>query len=191
MKMEPLNSGDLRIWMTDEELCLWGLTFEDMKADTVNTQRAIRRLLGVARQRLPFPTGSSVLVEALPLEGGCLFLFSSSGRLAMATVPQLYTLDSAEAVLQFGQTLSIAQPELPPASLYRQGDTYVMILYAGFGDTDACRRLLREFGYQTGEGYAAASYIEEHGQPITVGDALSRLCAAYGSYPPTPSRHPL
>ena len=184
MKIEPLSSGDLRIWMTDEEQYRWGLCLKDMKVGTAGTERAIRRLLGVARQRLPFHSSGNVLVEALPLEGGCLFLLSSPDRLAPAAkVPQIYALDSAEAVMQLGETLSVAKYNgLPPASLYRQGDAYVLILYAGLGNAGGCRRVLQEFGRRTGEGYAAASYIEEHSQPITVGNALQRLCAAYGSH---------
>ncbi len=187
MKIESLDSGDLRIWMTDDELCRWGLRLDDMKAGTPETNRAIRRLFGVARQRRPFYSTGSVLVEALPLEGGCLFLFSTPHRPAPpAALPQVYALDSAEAVLQFGERLSAKQQEsLPPASLYRQGERYVLILYMGLGTAGSCRRLLQEFGYCTGEGYVAAAYIEEHSQPITVGDALQRLCAAYGSLPPT------
>ena len=187
MKIESLDSGDLRIWMTDEELCRWGLRLEEMKAGNPKTNRAIRRLLGVARQRQPFYSGGSVLVEALPLDGGCLFLFSTPDRFApTAALPQVYALDSAETVLQFGERLSEKQGEcLPPASLYRQGDAYALIVYTAIGKADGCRRLLQEFGHCTGEGYVAAAYIEEHSQPITVGDALWRLSAAYGSSPPT------
>lgn len=188
MRIEPLSSGDLRIWMTDDELCRWGLRLDDMKAGSPDANRAIRRLLGIARQRQPFYSNGSVLVEALPLEGGCLFLFSTPERcVPTAALPQVYTLDSAEAVLQFGERLSAKQQEsLPPASLYRQGEGYVLILYTGLGTAGGCGRLLQEFGRCTGEGYVAAAYVEEHSQPITVGDALQRLCAAYGSPPPTP-----
>ncbi|MBR5540554.1 MAG: adaptor protein MecA [Clostridia bacterium] len=192
MKMEPLSSGDLRIWMTDGELCRWGLHPEELKAGSAGAQRAMRRLLGIARQRLPFRSNGNVLVEALPLEGGCLFLFSSPGSSTpTVTLPQIYALESAEAVLQIGQTLSaLLHDDLPPASLYRQGDAYVLILYAGLGTTGICTRVLQEFGYRMGEGYAAVSYIEEHSQPITVGNALQRLCLAYGSHSPTPP-HPV
>ena len=187
MKIEPLSSGDLRIWMTDDELCRWGLRLDEMKAGTPGVNRAIRRLLGVARQRRPFYSNGSVLVEALALEGGCLFLFSAPDRPSEpAALPQVYALDSAEAVLQFGERLSAkGQEYLPPASLYRQGEGYALILYRGLGMSGGCRRLLQEFGHCTGEGYVAAAYVEEHSQPITVGDALQRLCAAYGSLPPT------
>ncbi len=187
MKIEPLSSGDLRIWMTDDELCRWGLRLDEMKVGTPATNCAIRRLLGVARQRQPFYSNGSVLVEALPLEGGCLFLFSTPDRCApTAALPQVYALDSAEAVLQFGERLSAnRQDSLPPASLYQLGDGYVLILYVGLGTAGGCRRLLQEFGRCTGEGYVAAAYIEEHSRPITVGNALQRLCTAYGSPPLT------
>lgn len=188
MKIEPLSSGDLRIWMTNDELCRWGLRLEEMKAGTPETTRAIRRLLGIARQRQLFFSHGSVLVEALPIDGGCLFLFSSPDHPApTAALPQVYTLDSAETVLQLGKRLSTKpQASLPRASLYRQGEKYVLILYAGLGTVSGCCRLLQEFGCRTSEGYVAAAYIEEHSQPITIGNALQRLCAAYGSPPLTP-----
>ena len=71
MKIEPLNSGDLRIWMTDDELCRWGLRLDDMKAGKPETSRTIRRMLGIARQRQAFSGNGSVLVEALPLVCFC------------------------------------------------------------------------------------------------------------------------
>ena len=116
-----------------------------------------------------------------------MFLFSAPDRLlSAAALPQIYTLDSAEAVLQLGEQLSVNREEgLPPASLYRQGEGYVLILYAGLETADGCRRLLQEFGHRAGEGYVAAAHVEEHSQPITVGNALQRLCAAYESPPPT------
>lgn len=186
MKIDPLNSGDLRIWMTDDELCRWGLRLDEMKAGTPEATRTIRRLLGIARQRRSFDSHGSVLVEALPLEGGCVFLFSAPDRLLPTALPQIYTLDSAEAVLQLGEQLHAKHQEgLPPASLYRQGKGYALILYAGLDTVGGCRRLLQEFGHCTGEGYVAAARIEEHNQAITIGNALQRLCEAYGSPPPT------
>ena len=192
MKIELLNSGDLRIWMNDEELCRWGLPIDSMQVGTPQTNRAIRRLLGVARQRFVFPVGRSVLVEALPVEGGCLFLFSTPARsLPVIALPQVYILDSAETVLRFGETLStLPDRDLPPTSLYRQGEEYVLILYDGLGKTGDFQCLLQEFAYRLGEGFGVVSYIEEHSHPITIGDALQRLSAAYGSHPPAPPHLP-
>lgn len=187
MKMEPLSSGDLRIWMNNEELCRWGLHIADMKAGDPATDRALRRLLGLAKQRFLFYPSGTVTVEALPFDGGCLFLFSGHHRAAAVMLPQVYTLESADALLSFAKTLSAEDVgRLPYASLYREGERYVLIVYAGLGAPNNIRRLLGEFGTPAGEGYATASYVEEHLQAVTVGDALHRLCRAYEC--PVPER---
>lgn len=182
MKMEPLKSGDIRIWMDDDELHRWGLHPEALRTGAPSVRRAMHRLLAIARQRLEFRTEGDILVEALPLDGGCLFLFSAQSRWAATPPPQVYALEDAEALLTFAEQLpSIAVGSLPAASLYRQASGYTLILYAGFGAQTDCNRLLSEYGHRIGEGHTAASYIEEHAIPITIGNALHRLCAVYGS----------
>ena len=190
MKMEPLNSGELRIWMTSNELARWGLNTDTMQVGEPSTDRALRRLLAVARQRMVFPEGT-VTVEALPLEGGCLFLFSGCRQKFWAVAPRVYRLETAEDLLQFAQTLHAAHKStvLPCASLYRQKQGYLLIVYAGFGPIRRVCRFAEEFGTFVGEGEAVAALIEEHTAAVTVGDALNRLCEAYESPQPV-QRHP-
>ncbi len=180
MKMEPLNSGDLRVWMTNAELRRWGLEMEHMQDGSPTTERALIRLWRIARSRMPCAVGGRVTVEALPLSGGYLFLFSCTA--ADTAQAQVFSLDSAEAVLQLGDALA-AQPQsaLPFASLYRQDAQYLLIVYAGFGTARRCCRLLEEYGECIGEGDTAVATVEEHATAVTVGDALHRLCAACGS----------
>ncbi len=190
--MEPLGSGDLRIWMTDTELSRWGLSLDDMRQGTPTAESAMRRLLGVARQRLVFPTDGQVLVEALPLDDGCVLVFSTGRHRAppVAALPQVYRLPSAEALLQFAEVLAGGEhPSLPASSLYRRDDVYYLILYTGLGPVTDCRRLLQEFAERVGEGQAAASFITEHTVPVAVGDALHQLLTVYESRRPTPP-HP-
>ena len=192
MKMEPLGSGDLRIWMTDTELSRWGLSLDDMRQGTPTADRAVRRLLGVARQRLVFHADGQIQVEVLPISDGCVFLFTADRPRPPATtaLPQIYHIASAEELLQLGQVLA-ATPgaSLPAASLYRSGEGYYLIVYAGLGPITGYRRLLHEFGTCVGEGHAAASFIAEHTEAVTVGEALYQLLTAYGSRLPTPP-HP-
>ncbi len=192
MKMEPLNSGELRIWMTNGELERWGLNTENMQAGEPSTDRALRRLLAVARQRMTFSSDGIVTVEALPLEGGCLFLFSGCRRKVVTTAPQIYRIDTADTLLQFAQTLAQTNryAPYPCTSLYRQNDQYFLIVYAGLGPTRRVCRIAEEYGTRIGEGETTAAMIEEHASLITVGDALNRLCEAYGSLQQVPQHRP-
>ena len=162
-----------------------------MQAGEPSTDRALRRLLAVARQRMTFSSNGVVTVEALPLDGGCLFLFSGCCQKAVAAAPQIYRIDSADSLLQFAQTLARINryTPYPCASLYRQKNRYFLIIYTGLGSARCVCRVAEEYGTWYGEGETAAAMIEEHTVPITVGDALNRLCEAYGSLQPV-RQHP-
>ena len=178
MKIEPLHSGNLRIWMTDDDCRRWGLW--DLRAP--ETPRVLRRLLEVARQRVPFQTSGRICLEMLPLDGGCLLLVRAQERPFPSALPQVYAMDSADALLQLGEALAAKGGSLPPASLYDLEGQYVLVVFSG--ETPS----LCDWGVLRGTGYAAVAYVEEYGRPITVGDALHRLSAAYESRPPTLSR---
>ncbi|MBR2339023.1 MAG: hypothetical protein IKA63_06115 [Clostridia bacterium] len=188
MKIEPLKSGCFKIWMTENDMQRWGLRFDDMSADHRATRTAVMRLLAIVKQRTDLHA-DGMTVEAVPVEGGCLLLFTPHGRRPLFRMPQpqIYALHTADDLLQLGEGLS-ADDALPAASLYSWGDEYRLILYAGVGGTRGSHLPLAECAEKVGEGTASAAFIEEHGQPITVGNALHRLCAARGSHPPVPPR---
>ena len=191
MKIESLISGDLRIWMTDRDLDRWGLCLDDLQTASRSADRTVRRLLGVARQRIPFCSSGTVTVEILPVEGGLVFVFSAPPCVPLPPVPRVYTLATADDVLQLGEALSGFADNRPPyASLYRQGDGYLLIVYPGMGEGGGYRRVIGEFGTPFGEGAAAVARVEEYAHPIVLGDALHRLITAHGSRPPT-QPHPL
>lgn len=188
MKIEPLDSGDLHIWMTDDELCRFGLCLEDIRAGTPTANRALRRLLSLARQRIPFPSAARIAVQVIPLNGGCVFVFIAPVTPFSHTQgPFLYVFDTPEMLLQFAEALAtLPQNTMPWASLYRRGQEYVLIVYASDERSGCCESLLNEFAVPLGEGYTVAAYVEEHATVMTMGDALIRLRAVYESPQPMP-----
>ena len=188
MKIEPQDSGDLHIWMTDDELCRFGLCLEDIRAGTPTANRAIRRLLKLARQRIPFPSAGRISVEVMPFHGGCVFAFIAPVLpLTKTDKPILYTFDAAETLLQFAEALAtLPSTAMPWASLYRRGEEYVLIVFADGRPSSHCYALFKEFATPLGEGYPVAAYIEEYATVLAVGDALIRLRAVYESPQPTP-----
>ena len=188
MKMEPLRGGSLKIWMTDADMRQWGLTFERMSARDIPTQQALLRLITVARERKVLLSSSDIAVEALPIDGGCLFLLTPLHTAALTRVPEptVYTVHTADDLLNFSSGLSRIETEaLPSASLFGWQMHYRLIIYADKPLPAVCRRLVEEFCDKTAKGRAATAHTEEHGRALLVGNALHRLqLTARGSREP-------
>ncbi len=185
--MEGLRGGSLRVWLSAQDMVRFGLEFQSLSADNAPTRAAVTKLLEVAGKRTPL-VGEGLTVEAVPVADGCVLLFTPHRRLPppRMPLPQLFSLQSADDLLDFGRALR-GVSELPAASLYGWGDTYRLVVYAGIGAPGAIRRLLSEYAIRLGEGTALAAFTEEHGTPIAVGDALSLIACEFP--PPTPP-HP-
>ena len=185
VKMDMLENGCLKILLTEEDLRTYGLTFDNLDYENENTRSALHRLLEEAKRRTGFDSAGSLMVEALPVDGGCLLLLTPTGgkrpvRIRRAAGPYVYELDSADAVLQLAQ--SVEEESLPwGSSLYAFGEKYRLVLYPGAPLSNRMGHLLHEFARSAGEGDAAAAFTAEHGVSIAVGDALGRLCGALHS----------
>lgn len=175
MKIEQLPSGSYQIWMTETDMFRWGLRFETMGAGDAATRTAISRLLQLLHHRGLWDQGESLTVEAVPVEHGCLLLFTPKGErtLCPAPRPQIYALAGVSAVLQLGRALGETK-QLPAASLFSWGEEYRLIVYPDL-HVPRPNRLLSEFGHCVAQGAVAAAFTEEHGGAITVGNALHRL----------------
>lgn len=176
MKMESLRDGALKIWMSDDEMRRWGLRFEQLSARDRATGAAVTKLLQVARGRAVLPEAGRILVEAVPFDGGCLWLFTPSHQRLFGRMPHAkgFALQTADDVLLLGKRLRYGTP-LPTASLYQWGDQYRLVVYPGFGTWRHVCRQLAEFAEPIGEGAGMAAFVEEYGRPIAVGNALTRL----------------
>ena len=172
MKMEPLRSGSLKIWMTHTDMRHWGLQFEQMSADDPATRQALLRLIAVAEDRAELPPNGDITVEALPIDGGCLLLLTPRQRLRAAE-PLVCAVQSADELLRLRD---IWQPPFPSSSLFGWEAGYRLIVYPDTALTVKQRRLLREFTETIATGRLAAAYTEEHGKPLVIGYALQALC---------------
>lgn len=178
--MESLRDGALKIWMTENDMRRWGLRFEQLGAHDRATDAAVTKLLQVARGRAVLPETGAMTVEAVPLEEGCILLFTPRRKLPPCRMPpaKVFALQNANDVLQLGQYLT-AVKRVPTASLYRWGEEYRLILYPGLcAWQEFCRRL-EEFAEPIGEGDVAAAFVEEYGIPVAIGNALTRLREAF------------
>lgn len=190
MKMELLENGCLKILLAEEDLQALGLNFDRLDYNDASTREAVQTLLVTAREETGFNPSGGLLVEALPVDGGCLLLLTPTMghrrlRLKRAVGPFVYEVEDAEQLFRLADGLVRCRtnPDLrvqpwAGSSLYQFGDKYRLVLYPsavlprGMGD------LFQEFVRSAGEGDAAAAYTAEHGRAIAIGDALLRLCTA-------------
>lgn len=177
MKMEPLKSGRLKIWLTARDMEQWGLRFETMSTADRATRHALLRLIAVARERASLNTEDGVTAEVIPLDGGCLMLLTPLSPLPpCAAEPVICTFQNENDLLGFGRGLRpLEESALPTSSLFGWGTAYRLIVYPSPTVSRSVKALLGEYAIPTARGYPAAAYTEEHGVPLSVGDALQRL----------------
>ena len=84
MRMEMTDSGCLKVWLSEEDLAELGLTFESLDYEDPVTRDAMKRILAAAQKETGFPAEGGLMVEALPLDGGCLLLFTPVSQTAPA-----------------------------------------------------------------------------------------------------------
>lgn len=181
--MELTDSGCLKVWLSEEDLAELGLTFESLDYEDPITRDAMKILLTAARKETGFQAEGGLMVEALPVDGGCLLLFTPAEnrrrtRMKRAVGPYVYELDNADQLLGMARSLGRAAAPLTGSSLYAFGRGYRLVLYPAAPLARGVGDLLDEFARRAGEGDAAAAFTAEHGRPLAVGDALDRLCAA-------------
>lgn len=188
--MELLDNGCLKILLSEEDLTGFGLTFASLDYENPVARDAIRILLITAREETGFDPAGGLVVEALPVDGGCLMLFTPAGgrcrvHMKRAVGPYIFEVDDADQLLRladglgrFDSPVQRRGSGLNGSSLYRFGQGYRLVLYPAAPLPRGVGDVLQEYAHTAGEGDAAAAFTAEHGQPIAIGDALLQLCAA-------------
>lgn len=154
MKIEPIDNGNLRIWLTDEEIEEWGLT--DSRGGGV--RRLVRRALSAVGRRLT----SRTVAEMIPVEGGCVVLVST--YIPPIALPAVYAADE-EAVAQIGARWRVPTGER--AQVYAVDDGYRLVVYSDDRLEEKSDALLREYAQPLGGGAGLAAHVAEYGRLIT------------------------
>lgn len=197
MQIDLSDSGCLTLLLSDDELASLGLSFEELDYQSPQTRRMLHALLQLARRETGYAPEGALLIEALPLDGGCLLLVTPE-RVAPPTgewgTPTVFLIKGEDALLQIAAAWPSAGHRLGEgSSLYRiqtvpcgsdpsetaapetatpadAASCFCLILY-GSGDAP----VLYECAEPVADGMAAAAWAAEHGKPVFIGDALPRL----------------
>lgn len=174
MQIELSDSGCLRMLVSDEELAALGVSFDELDSETPATRRTVRALLQMAREQVGYLPDGALLIEALPLCGGCLLLISpdTDDTLDAPPSPAVFFVADEDALLQIADAWQEREHRFGEgSSLYRADKGYWLLIYGKNIPPAAyeCADLLPE-------GALAAAAAAEHAEPLFVGDALPRLC---------------
>lgn len=185
MQFHITENGALRVQISDAELAQMGLSFETLDHASAATRIALDTVLLSAEAQTGFVPTQPLLIEAVPVEDGCLLLFTPDRvrpqlKLRRTAPTGVWRFDDTDALLgfqaalrPFAASLKRRQP-LCAASLYQQENAYRLIVYAPSMLPRGVVPTLSEFAEHIGTGTTAAA-TEEHGTPICLRDALLKL----------------
>ena len=172
MQVRHLTNGAVRILLTDRELQRFCADFFALRENDPKTASVLRRILKTACPETLLGTGQHLLVEAAPVDGGCLLLITPKKReegilclrvSSAAAMKRLLT--AAEHLLRNG-----AQN----AAVYRLGEQYYLLLYGAPFPASAIAALC-EFAVDIHGDRLTVARLLEYGTPLAVGGALSRF----------------
>ncbi len=177
MKVEPISNGNLRVWLTAQEMpsagdrCAW---------------RLLRRLLQTVGRPLA-RQGKRLVAELIPVAGGGLLLLSAERCENGVFVYRIDTLEAlyrlAEGWMDLAHTVSHPRPQ---TVLYERGTSYDLVV-CPFGSLSREElSLLRTHATLRGRGAVEAARCAEYGRPLASGDALGALIGRE-PIPPAPS----
>lgn len=170
MQIDRTDEGGLAFRLSDRELQSFGLQWDTLDMQNPAARRLVRALLQFTQSN-PAADGQSFLVEALPLEGGCLLLVTPQPPADESDTPTVFFTASFDSLLPVGAVCADRLPALHSSSLYRTADGFWLIWY---GQPPA---VITEFLQPMGVGAVAAAAVAEHAVPVRVADAVPYLAA--------------
>lgn len=175
-----MRSGGYRVFLSDEDLKQWGLSFASLDSRSPET-RALLSAVSLMVCDSGEWEGEGMEVEALPVEGGCFLLLtpirppSCKARLRRPAAPLVYHVPDADALMSLLAAMrppSSGRSRLAASSLYAWKSGYRLILYPFEPISAAAQARLSEWAEPVAAGAAAAAYVAEHGKPLMIGNAL-------------------
>ncbi len=166
MKVEPISNGNLRIWLSEEE----------MNKQERDIGSHLQQVLQAAQTRLKH-FGKYILVECIPVEGGCVVLVSAR-RSPQDTGISVYRIGDVGALYRLAEQWAACLPDgqiNAHTSLYETDAGYALAVYPAPRLSRRQTALLREYGTPIGRGEVTVAAVAERGRLLAAGDALGKL----------------
>lgn len=186
MKIDSIGDSRLRVWLSDDELIKWGIHYETLGEERHGTERLVRLVLALTQKRGHVANGR-LMVEAIPVDGGCVLLLSGKAEEHPAGEPQLYRLYDLDGLFELAARWRSDPDAAVCSALYEQDGAYILVLYPVAGLSARERRILSEYAMPVGSGASSVAALEEYGRCLAPGGVLDRVSLTMrGSAAPVP-----
>lgn len=185
MEFRAPDAHTIATRLTRSDMEKMHMTFDAMDYADADTRAMIHTLLEDACRALHITanTHGRMIIEAFAEhDGGCRIVFRlppERGRLHLIVRrrnnPMLFAFSGIDPLLD----ACAALPVQPESDLYRCGDTYYLLLYAGRSQTRV-HAVLNEYGRALGGDPICIQAVREHGTLLSGRDAVRRLSAGSG-----------
>ncbi|NMP37592.1 MAG: adaptor protein MecA [Clostridiales bacterium] len=180
MKIKAQNDYRIMVELSDEDMTMLDITYEEMDYSNIETRRVIWTLLDEARRVLgkDINPAEKMLIEAVPNPSGdgCILYFtvmpfddkSSQRKLIMKkeSQPVICTFFDADSVVCLKKILENASDSYTRYELFSDGENYRLLIYPKISETPAISNLLCEYGETICENAVEAARTREYWKKI-------------------------
>lgn len=185
MKFERLSSNRIKIFVTEEDLDLWGLSVQHIVKNTPEAQEIFWYIIKKAESETGFVAGESrLMVEALPQKGTGILLFMTKleGEESRRGEPAAHSEKKDDWAISFPSFDAVCEAVKALSSdgagrLYEWGGRYILVLSA------AERRhwhRLTEYGDDLGGDPYQMALLREHGTLVCERNAIRTIRTYFG-----------
>ena len=149
MRMEKINSNQIRVMISDQDLAEWKLSIREMKYGSKETTELFRQMIGKAMQQYSFnQDGLPLMIEAVPVSQEELMLIISAVEDAEELDPHFASFSPPDPTLP-----GFTEERRNPASAGRGNGNGPQSVVLAFEDIDS----VMEFSWSFGSGLIGRS----------------------------------
>lgn len=186
MNIELLDEKRVLIDLCVEDMQLLSLEYKNLSMQSLSNRKVINNLVRIAKIKTGFHTEESttVLVEAMPYEGGCFILitlkenYSSKNkkyRVVRKMYRRMFIFDDCESMLSAVEKIYPYHTKVSKSTLVVCDKKYYLIISTQNNVNATEEVILSEFSKRKAVGNIEIALILEHSQIICENNAIEKI----------------
>lgn len=186
MNIELLDEKRVLIDLCVEDMQLLSLEYKNLSMQSLSNRKVINNLVRIAKIKTGFHTEESttVLVEAMPYEGGCFILitlkenYSSKNkkyRVVRKMYRRMFIFDDCESMLSAVEKIYPYHTKVSKSTLVVCDKKYYLIISTQNNVNTTEEVILSEFSKRKAVGNIEIALILEHSQIICENNAIEKI----------------
>lgn len=179
MKMESINRNAIKIVLTKSDLGRFGLDYEKLSCENIQTRELIHALLETASKDFGFERrGKQLSIRTLPLKDGCVMYMSIVSGNEKAVLrrdngPFLFGFSDADTLLDALEALCFSGYDKRfRSNLYKSDNGYILAVIASRELPCGMLHILSEFAEYTEKGTVQFARVAERCKLLAENNAI-------------------